>query len=113
VIVVLGFDQRDRDIRLIIIIENEVGLLRLAARHQLAANDDPALGKIDLLPNLHHFVPPSALDGRQDELRTDIAFGEASFVHLPARIPDPVQVKATIGTDANRLHGVRTRKPTT
>ncbi len=79
VIVVLGLDQRDRDVRLVV--ENEVGLLRLAARHQLAAHDDPALGEIDLLPNLQHFVPAGALDGRQDELRADIAFGEASFIH--------------------------------
>jgi hypothetical protein len=79
VVVVLGLDQRDRDVRLVV--ENEVGLLRLAARHELAAHDDPALGEIDLLQNLHHLVPAGALDGRQDELRADIAFGESALVH--------------------------------
>ena len=85
VIVVLGLDQRDRDVRLVV--ENEVGLLRLAARDQLAAHDDPALGEIDLLANLQHLVPAGALDGGQDELRADIAFGEAPFIHRPAQIP--------------------------
>ena len=77
--VVLRLDQGDRNVRLVV--ENKVGLLRLAARHQLAAHDDAALGEIDLLPNLHHLVPACALDGRQDELGADIALGEASLVH--------------------------------
>jgi hypothetical protein len=71
-IVVLRLDQRDRDIRLVI--ENKVGLLGLAARDQLAAHDDPALSKIDLLPNLQHLVPAGTLNGRQDELGGDVAF---------------------------------------
>src|SRR5580765_7000429 len=58
-----------------------------AARHQLAAHDDPALGKIDLFAHLQHFVPTGALDGWQDELGADVALGEVSFVHRPARIP--------------------------
>jgi hypothetical protein len=41
--IVLRLDQRDRDVRLVV--ENVVGLLRLAARHQLAAHDDAALGE--------------------------------------------------------------------
>jgi hypothetical protein len=76
VVVVLGLDQRDRHIRLIV--ENEVGLLRLTARHEL---DDPALGEIDLLPNLHHLIPAGALDGRQNELRADIPFGQGPLIH--------------------------------
>ncbi len=81
VVVVFGLDQCDRDVRLVV--KDDVSLLRLSARHQLAANDDPALGEVDLLPNLQHFVPARALDGRQDELRTDIAFGEDPLVHFP------------------------------
>src|SRR5690554_4907734 len=76
--VVLRLDQRDRNVWLVV--ENEVGLLRLAARHQLAAHNDAALGEKDLLPNLHHLVPARALDGGQDELGADVAFGEASLV---------------------------------
>lgn len=49
-IIVLSLDQRDWNIWLVV--ENKVGLLGLAARHQLAAHDDPALGEIHLLPNL-------------------------------------------------------------
>ena len=83
VVVVFRLDHRDRDVRLIV--ENEVGLLGLAARDQLAANDDPALGEIDLLANLQHLIPAGAFDGGQDELRADVAFGEASFVHADQR----------------------------
>ena len=113
--VVLGLDQRDRDVRLVV--ENVVGPLGLAARDQLAAHDDPALGEIDLLANLHHLVPPGALDGRQDELRADVAFGEASLVHRAGRILQSFKSKAVLArmrtdcTGANRepgAHPVRT-----
>jgi hypothetical protein len=57
-----------------------------AARDQLTAHDDPALGKVDLLAHLQHLVPAGALHGRQYELRANIALGEASFVHRSARI---------------------------
>ena len=40
-IVVFRLDDRERNIRLVI--ENEVGLLRLSAADQLSANDDSAL----------------------------------------------------------------------
>ena len=77
-IVVLRFNQRDRDIRLVI--EYEVGLFGLAARDQLAAHDDPALGEIDLFANLQHLVPARALDGGQNELRADVAFRKGTLV---------------------------------
>ena len=77
--IVLRLDQCDRNIRLVV--ENEVGFLRLAARHQFAAHDDTALGEIDLLANLRHFIPARALYGGQDELGADVAFGEVSLVH--------------------------------
>lgn len=79
VIVIFGLDKGDRDVRLVV--ENDVGLLRLPARYQLAAHDDAALGEKDFLPNLHHLIPTGALDGRQDEFRADIAFSEAPFIH--------------------------------
>ena len=41
--IVLGLDQRERDVGLVI--EDVVGALGLAAGDQLAANDDPALGE--------------------------------------------------------------------
>lgn len=91
-IVVLGLDQRDRDVRFVI--KDKVGLLRLAARYQLAAHDDPALGEIDLLPDLQHLVPSGALDSGQDELCADVAFGEAPFIHRTERILQIVRFKA-------------------
>jgi hypothetical protein len=42
-VVVLRLDDRDRDVRLKV--ENEVGLLRLAATDQFSANDDPPFGE--------------------------------------------------------------------
>ena len=55
VVVVLGLDDGDRDVRLVV--EDVVGALGLAARDQLAADDDPALGEADLLADLRHLVP--------------------------------------------------------
>ena len=48
--VVLGLDQRERDVRLVV--EDVVRPLGLAACDQLAAHDDAALGEADLLANL-------------------------------------------------------------
>ena len=44
VVVVLGLDDGDRDVRLVV--ENVVGALGLAAGDQLAADDDAALGEL-------------------------------------------------------------------
>ena len=85
VVVVLGFDDGDRDVRLVE--EDVVGLLRFAAFDRLAANDDAALGEVDLLPDLGHHVPLAAVraDERgRDELGADVRFGEFLLVH-PAR----------------------------
>ena len=79
VAIVLRLDQRDRDIRFVI--EDDVSLLRLAARDQLAANDDSALGEKDLLPNLRHRIPAGLFYGGQDEFATNVSFGETTLVH--------------------------------
>ena len=47
-----------RDVRLVV--EDVVGALGLAARDQLAAHDDAALGEADLLADLQHLVPARA-----------------------------------------------------
>ncbi len=81
--IVLGLDQGERDVRLVI--EDVVGALGLAARDQLAAHDDPALGEADLLADLQHLVPPGLAQGGRDELGADVAFAEGALVHSPAR----------------------------
>ena len=48
--IVLGFDEGQRDIGLII--EDIVGALGLAAADQLAAHNDAPLGEADFLANL-------------------------------------------------------------
>ena len=83
VVVVLGLDQGDGDVRLVV--EDVVGALGLAARDQLAANNDPAFGKADLLANLRLNVPARLHDGRGDELRADVAFAEVFLVHGQGR----------------------------
>ena len=77
--VVLGFDQGDRHVRLII--EDVVGTLGFPARDQLAADDNPPLGEADFLADLKDLVPPGVFQGGGDELGADIALGEASLVH--------------------------------
>jgi hypothetical protein len=58
-VVVLGLDDRDGKVGLVE--EDVVGLLGLAALHGLAADDDPALGEVDLLADLGHQVPFAAI----------------------------------------------------
>ena len=83
VVVVLGLDQRDRDVGLVV--EDVVGTLGFASGDQLAANDDAALGEADLLADLHHFIPARLLNGRGDELGADVAFAEVFLVHAGIR----------------------------
>jgi hypothetical protein len=78
-IVVLRLDDGDRNVRLVV--EDVVRALCLAAGDELAADDDAALGETDLLANLRMDVPGCLLDGRGDELGTDIAFAEVLLVY--------------------------------
>ena len=55
VVVVLGLDEGDGDVRLVV--EDVVGALGLAAGDQLAANDDAALGEADFFADLRHAHP--------------------------------------------------------
>ena len=77
--VVLGFDERDGDVGLVM--EDVVGPLALSAADQPAAHGDAALGEAHLLADLRHLVPPGLAQGGRDELGADVAFGEAFLVH--------------------------------
>ena len=79
VVVVLGLDDGDRDIGLVI--KDVIGALGFAAGNELAANDDAALGEGDLLADLHHPVPARAFHGGADELGADVALAEVFLVH--------------------------------
>jgi len=83
VVVVLGLDEGDGDVRFVV--EDVIGALCLAARDQFSANDDPALGEGDLLADLGPVVPASPLDCGGDELGADVTLGER-FLH-PTRNP--------------------------
>jgi hypothetical protein len=78
VVVVLGLNDGDRDIGLVI--KDVISALRLPARYQFSADDDASFGKSDFLPNLHHPVPPRAFDGGADELGADVAFAKVLLV---------------------------------
>ena len=72
------FDDGERDAGLVV--EDVVGALRFAAAGELAADDDAALGEIDLLAHLVHHVPLAhAGDGGGDELGADVALAETLF----------------------------------
>ena len=79
VVVVLGLDDGDGNIGLVI--KDVIGALGFAAGNELSANDDAALGEIDLLADLHHPVPARAFHGGAYELGADIAFAEVFLVH--------------------------------
>ena len=70
--IVLGFDDREGDVGLVV--QDVVGALGLAACDQLAADDDAALGEAYLLADLEHFVPARATEGGGDEFGADVAF---------------------------------------
>ena len=78
-VVVLGFDQCDGQVGLVV--ENVVGPLALAPADQLATHHDAALGEVDFLADLCHLVPARLAQGRGDELGADVAFAQALLVH--------------------------------
>ena len=77
-VVVVGFDNRERNIGLVI--EDAVGALRLAAGDELAADDDAAFGEADLFAKLRHLVPPGLAEGGGDGFRTDVPLAELLLV---------------------------------
>ena len=77
-VVVLGLDDGDRDVGLVI--KDVIGALRFAAGDELSPDDDAPLGERDLLAYLHHPVPARALDGGTDELGADVAFAKIYLV---------------------------------
>ena len=90
--IVLGLDQGDRDVGLVI--QNVVGPLAPAPADELAAHDDTALGEADFLADLRHLVPPGLSQGRCDELRADVAFAEAFLLHRDSITREAYRKKA-------------------
>ena len=76
-IVVLGFDNSDGDVGLVV--EDAVGAFGLAACDHLTANDDSSFGEANLFANLGHLVPARLLYGGNDVLSADVALCERFF----------------------------------
>jgi hypothetical protein len=79
VIIVLGLNQGNGNVGLVV--EDVVGAFRLAARDQLATNDDSPFREADFLTNLRVNVPSRRHDGRGDVLRADVALAQVLLVH--------------------------------
>jgi len=62
-------------------VENVVGALGFAPRHQPAPHDDPSLRERDFFANLRQGVPARLADGGGDEFRADVALGEIFLAH--------------------------------
>ena len=85
-VVVLGFDDGEREVRLEV--ENVVGPLLLSPLDRSTLDDHPAGSDRLLLAELRLHVPPGIHDGRRDELRADIALAQSFLVeglHGPFR----------------------------
>lgn len=71
VLVVLGLDDRNRNVRLVI--ENVIGAFGLAASVQLATDDDATFGEGDLFADLGVQVPAGSDDGWCDVFAANVA----------------------------------------
>ena len=77
-VVILGFDNRQRDVRLVI--EQEVNSLPFTALDLFASGDDSAIGEEILFAHLRHQVPPGPFQSGHDELGADISFGHRFLI---------------------------------
>ena len=91
VVVVLGLDDGDGDVGLVV--EDVVGALGLAARDQLAADDDAALGEADFLADLRHLVPARLLTAGVMNL-VQMSRSLSDFLSSPGMCENPSQLKA-------------------
>ncbi|MNN41588.1 hypothetical protein D3C81_1557160 [compost metagenome] len=74
VLVVLGLDNRQRQVGLVI--QDVVGAARLASAVQLATDDDAPLGKADFLTDLLVQIPARRGDGRCDVFAADVTLSQ-------------------------------------
>ncbi|MNN23437.1 hypothetical protein D3C81_1368350 [compost metagenome] len=73
-LVVLGFDNSQRQVGLVI--QDVVCATRFAPAVQLATDDDAALGKADFLTDLLVQIPASCGDGRRDVFAADVTLSQ-------------------------------------
>jgi len=101
VVVVLGFDDGDRDVWFVI--KDIIGALGLPAGNEFSADDDAPFGKSDFLADLHHPVPARALDGGTDEFGADVAFAQVSLVYRDVRLSVPLLDQINLGVSVPNL----------
>ena len=77
-VVVLGFNDRDRQIRSVV--QDVVGPFRFPPLDGFAFNNDLSGSERNFLANLRLQVPPGPSDRRCDELCADVSLAECLFV---------------------------------
>ena len=84
VVVVLGLDDSDGDVRLVI--QNVVGTFLFPTRMDFPTDVNAPIREAHLLANLRINVPASRHEARRDELGYDVALAECFLVHAAKRM---------------------------
>ena len=79
VVIILGLDDGDRDIGLVI--KDVVGALGLATGNEVSSDYDASLGERNLLAYLHYPISACAFHRGAYELGADIALTQVFLVH--------------------------------
>jgi hypothetical protein len=79
VVIVLGLNKSDRDVRLVV--EDEVSAFLFSARMEFPPNINSSISEADFLANLRVNVPARRHEIGRDELGDYVAFAEVFLIH--------------------------------
>ncbi len=98
--VVFRFDDRDRDIRFVY--QQYVDKLADTTSGLFTANYYPTVGKVILFADMMNDIPTRRLDGRHDELSTNVAFGKRELLGR-SQTSEPLGSRAKLPGTTSRL----------
>jgi hypothetical protein len=84
VVVILGFDNGDRDVGLVI--EDVVSALLRSSCMKFSPDINPPISKANFLANLCVDVPSRRQNVGRDEFGANVSFAEGSLIHRPSRV---------------------------